>query len=146
MVWNLCHLFLFFNEMKSVTSNNPLNATLLVACYETHKLSSILNHKHLLHIVKRNTLIAAFCWPGNFISDGIYEFLNKKIVGRLWNVLLLSENLLVRTLYEVSFEWNWDLKSLTLLFVLLLCKCLTQGLLGKSAQFRYDTVKFCTNT
>ena len=90
--------------MQSLTPNNPANAALLVCSYEAHELILFCDHKHLLHIVQSYAFVATFCRPSDLVSDCIDKFFDEEVVGCKRNILLLRQNLLIRSLDEVGLK------------------------------------------
>ena len=82
---------------------------LLVLGDKRHQLSLIVDHKHCLHIAEAKAIIAALGATSDLVPDGVNEFFNEKVVGDLGDVLLLLEDFLIATLYEVGFQRDWHL-------------------------------------
>ena len=77
---------------------------MLVLGDKRHQLSLIVDHKHCLHVTQTEAIIAAFSASRDLIPDGIHELFNEKVVGDLGYILLLLEDFLIATLYEVGFQ------------------------------------------
>ena len=82
---------------------------LLVLGDERHQLRLIVDHKHCLHVPEAEAIIAALGATSDLVPDGVNEFFNEKVVGDLGDVLLLLEDFLIATLYEVGFQRDWHL-------------------------------------
>lgn len=77
---------------------------MLVLGDKRHQLRLIVDHKHCLHVTQTEAIIAAFSASRDLIPDGIHELFNEKVVGDLGYILLLLEDFLIATLYEVGFQ------------------------------------------
>ena len=95
--------------MQPLTPNNPSNVALLVGSNEVHKLILVCDHKHLLHIIQSDTFVATFCRSSNLVPDCINEFFDEEVIGCKGNVLLLRQDLLVRSLNKVCLERDRNL-------------------------------------
>ena len=98
--------------MKAIAADLPRDllalrsrcCLLLILSDKRHQLRLIVDHKHCLHVAKAEAIIAAFGASRDLIPDGIHKLFNEKVVGDLWNILLLLEDFLIATLYEVGFQ------------------------------------------
>ena len=98
--------------MKAITADLPRDlltlgprcCLLLILGDKRHQLRLIVDHKHCLHVAETEAIIAALGASRDLIPDGIDELFNEKVVGDLGNILLLLEDFLIATLYEVGFQ------------------------------------------
>ena len=86
---------------------------------ERHQLRLIVDHKHCLHVAEAEAIIAAFGASRDLIPDGIHKLFNEKVVGDLGHILLLLEDFLIATLYEVGLQRYGHLNVDICLYVLL---------------------------
>jgi hypothetical protein len=79
---------LFRVEENSVALNIPLNLIFHIIL-SNEKLKFILrfNQKHTSHVFNAKTLVCSFSGSSNFISDGVQEFINEKLISWVRQVL-----------------------------------------------------------
>ena len=67
----------------------------LLGLNEVHQNILVVDHEHLLHVYKSQTLIAHFGRSGNLKSDGVHELLNEEVVFSSGDILLTCQDFLV---------------------------------------------------
>ena len=85
------------NEVETVATDFPsdlfaivaLLCLLLVLGNKGSELISGLDHKHLLHVCKAETIVGALSTARDLVPDSVHKLFNEEVVGDLGHVLLL---------------------------------------------------------